>query len=57
MEVYKAVIRCSICTGEQVAGFKNRKTGKFYEITLISSVKDLDVFMEKYNLSSVVKEY
>ncbi len=56
-EVYKAVVRCSICTGEQVAGFKNRTTGKFHEITLISSVKDLDVFMEKYNLSSVVKEY
>lgn len=56
-EIYKAVIRCSICTGEQVAGFKNRITGEFHEIMLISSGKDMDAFMEKYNLASVVKEY
>ena len=26
---HKPVLRCSICTGEQVAGFKNLNTGKF----------------------------
>ena len=31
----KPVIRCSICTGEQVAGFKDIATGKFYEVMLI----------------------
>ena len=56
-DIYKAVIRCSICTGEQVAGFKNRTTGEFHEITLITSGKELDAFMQKYNLSSVDKEY
>ena len=56
-ENYKAVVRCSICTGEQVAGFKNRITGEFHEIMLIRSGKDMDAFMEKYNLASVVKEY
>lgn len=57
METYRAIIRCSICTGEQVAGFKNKTTGEFHEIMLISSGKDLDDFMEKYNLTSVTKEY
>ena len=28
-EKLKPVLKCSICNGEQVAGFKNRQTGKF----------------------------
>ena len=28
-ENLRPLLRCSICTGEQVAGFKNRHTGKF----------------------------
>lgn len=28
-QTLKPVLRCSICSGEQVAGFKNLKTGKF----------------------------
>ena len=39
-EVYDAagkipVIRASICTGEKVAGFKDRTTGKFEDLMLI----------------------
>ena len=34
-ENLKPVIRSSICTGEQVAGFKNIHTGKFSEVMLI----------------------
>lgn len=43
-------IRVSICTGEQVAGFKNFSTGKFEEITLIRDRKDLEDFKRKYGL-------
>ena len=43
-------IRVSICTGEQVAGFKNLSTGKFEEITLIIDRKDLEDFKRKYGL-------
>lgn len=53
----KAVLKCSICTGEQVAGFKDIETGKFTEVCLISSSTDLDLFMKKYHLSAVSKEY
>ncbi len=56
-EHQKAVVRCSICTGEQVAGFKDIETGKFEEVTLIRSDKDMENFMKTYRLTKVEKEY
>lgn len=53
----KPVIRCSICTGEQVAGFKDIHTGKFEEIMLIKNDADLRSFKETYGLTEVTKEY
>ena len=50
---HKAVIKCSICNGEQVAGFKDTQSGRFYEVMLIRNGQDLDSFMEMYELSSV----
>ena len=37
------VIRSSICTGEQVAGFKDAVSGKFEELMLIHDEKTLRV--------------
>ena len=54
---HKAVLKCSICNGEQVAGFKDTQSGHFCEVTSIRNGQDLDSFMEMYNLSSVTKEY
>ena len=51
------VIRASICTGEQVAGFKNIHTGKFEEIMLIRNEKGLEQFKETYGIDTVTKEY
>ena len=58
-ENQKPVIRSSICTGEQVAGFRDVKTGKFTEIMLIRNNKDLDKFLENYDISvaEIVKEW
>lgn len=56
-ENLRPVLRCSICTGEQIAGFKNRHTGKFEEVMLIRNQKDLDLFMEMYGIDTVTKEY
>lgn len=55
----KPVIHASICTGEQVAGFKDLSTGKFTEIMLIRSPKDLNQFMEQYGIEKdqITKEY
>jgi len=50
-EIQKPVIKSSICTGEKVAGFKDIQTGKFTEIMLIQNSKDIDLFLEKYDIS------
>lgn len=56
-ENQRPVLHCSICTGERVAGFKDIHTGKFEEIMLIRSNRDLDAFMEMYGISTITKEY
>lgn len=55
----KPIIRASICTGEQVAGFKDLATGQFSEIMLIKNNDDLLQFMQKYGISKedISKEY
>ncbi len=56
-ETLKPVLRCSICTGEQAAGFLNRQTGEFREICLIRNKKDLDDFLETYGITEIEKIY
>lgn len=56
-ENQKAVLRCSICNGEQVAGFKDIRTGRFQEVMVIRSGRDLDDFRQMYGLEDVPKEY
>ncbi len=53
----KPVLKCSICNGEQVAGFKDIRTGKFHEVMFIRNEKDLKDFKETYGVSEVAKEY
>ena len=53
----RPVLRCSICTGEQVAGFKDLQTGKFEDIMLIRNEKDLMTFKEMYDIEELEKEY
>lgn len=53
----KPVLRCSICNGEQVAGFKDIHTGKFEEVTLIRDGKELEEFMNLYGIKEISKEY
>lgn len=53
------VIRTSICTGEQTAGFRDPATGKFYEIMLLRTDADLREFLEAYGVaeSDLHREY
>ena len=53
----RPVIRASICTGEQVAGFKDIHTGKFEEVMLIRNESDRRAFMEMYDIDTLTKEY
>ena len=52
-----AVVKCSICTGEQVAGFKNKEDGHFTEVMLIREPEDLERFKEIYKITEIKKEY
>ena len=54
---YEPVIRCSICTGEQTAGFKDKETGTFLEVMLIRNDRDLDSFKTMYHVQEVRKIY
>lgn len=56
-ETQYPVIRSSICTGEKVAGFKNRKDGHFTEVMLIKNSEDERLFKEMYGLDTVKVEY
>lgn len=56
-ENQKPILKCSICTGEQAAGFKDIHTGRFEEIMLIRNDKDLETFKKMYGLEEVEKEY
>lgn len=53
------VLRCSICTGEQVLCAKDINTGKLHELMLISSPEDLEGFCEanSINAESITKVY
>ena len=53
------VIRSSICTGEQVAGFKDSISGKFEELMLIRDSKDLSEFLHRYQVeeSEIKREW
>ncbi len=56
-ENQRPVLKCSICNGEQVAGFEDIRTGRFEEVMFIQSDKDLHTFMEMYGVDNVTKKY
>ena len=55
--VCKPVLKCSICTGEQVAGFQGLETGRFEEGQLIRNEQELQAFLDTYGLREIEKIY
>ena len=53
-EEKKPVIKCSICSGEQVAGFLHLKNGDFEEIMLIRNEKDLAEFRKRFAIEGKI---
>ena len=53
------VIRSSICTGEQVAGFKDPVNGKFDDLMLIRNSNDLAEFLALFQVdeSDIQREW
>ena len=66
--IKRPALRCSICTGEQVAGFKNLSDGKlvagfknlsdgkFEEVMLIRNESDLQAFREQYGITGNIEK-
>lgn len=54
--VQEPVLRCSICNGEQVAGFRDKKTGAFTEVMFIRSPAELEDFRSQYGISGEIKK-
>ncbi len=55
-ERYTPVIRCSICTGEKSAGFRDRETGRVEEIMLIRDDRDLAEFRSQYGIEGEIEK-
>lgn len=55
-ENWKPVLKCSICNGEQVAGFKNIHTGEWKEECLIRGDAQLKEFKDKYGITGEVEK-
>ena len=49
-------IRCSICTGEQVAGFIRKEDGKFEEVMLVRDGMDLQEFRDRYGIAGEIRK-
>ena len=49
---YEPVLRCSICTGEQVLCARERGTGKLIEIMLIRNPAQLEAVCEENGFSA-----
>ena len=49
-------LRCSICTGEQTAGFLDRETRRFEEVMLIRGEADLKKFCQQYGVSEPIQK-
>jgi len=54
-EEWEPVVRSSVCTGEKVAGFKNRHTGVFEDVMLVRAASDLEEFRKRYNIGEEIK--
>ncbi len=55
-EKFEPVLRCSICTGEQVACMREREGGKLREIMLIRDADDLETFRRNYGVTGEIRK-
>ena len=56
-ERLRPAIRSSICTGERVAGFRDKASGHFTEVRLIRTEKDMDDFKKEYGITEDIEVF
>ena len=52
----KPVLKCSICNGEQVAGFVDIHNNAFEDVMLIRCQEDLKMFKEQYGITEEIEK-
>ena len=55
--LWKPVLKCSICNGEQVGGLKNIATGEFREVMFVRGQDDLNLFKDMTGEQTIEKIY
>ncbi len=53
----EAVVRCSVCTGERVAGFRDRENAHFTEVMVLRTPEEEKRFKELYGIDTLRVEY
>ena len=53
----EAVIRCSICSGERIAGFMDKEDGHFTEVMVLKTTDDEKRFKRLYGIENVKSVY
>ena len=53
-DTQKPVLKCSICNGEQLAGFVDLKGGAFTEVCFIAGPEDLKRFKQEYGITGEI---
>lgn len=49
--VQDVAIEISVCTGEKMIGFRNRRTGRLEQAVLVRTQQDIDDFYRAHGLS------
>ena len=55
--LWKPVLKCSICNGEQVGGLRNITTGEFREVMFVRGEGDLEQFKNITGEQTIEKIY
>ena len=55
--LWKPVLKCSICNGEQVGGLRNITTGEFREVMFVRGSEDLNLFKNITGEQTIEKIY
>lgn len=56
-ERFIPAIRASVCTGEKVAGFREKETGRFREVMLLRDGTDLEAFRRQYGITGPIETF
>ena len=56
-QTQEPAVRASICTGEMTLGFVDKATGKFHDLMLVRSQKELEEFRLACGVTELRKVY